>query len=92
MSTKSKHFYSTWRNDIARKFPKRNCSGTLIHCVVTYRPGGPTNEELECSQCSYIRKDKRFNFKYKHLYQQPSQRQQFNRGPDKYRNRNGRDR
>jgi hypothetical protein len=55
------HWRSTWASDTDfRRCPKRGCGGTLIHCITTYYPRGPMNNELECSNCSLVKRDPKF--------------------------------
>lgn len=64
--SKNAHKNSTWKNEINfRKCPKSKCQGTLIHCQVRYKPRGPIHNELECSECSLIKKDSKFSNKNK---------------------------
>ena len=61
MSRRNKHIHSYWRNDVnTLKCPRRGCSGTLIQCLVRYKPRSPVAHELECSDCGLVRRDKSF--------------------------------
>lgn len=78
MSSRNKHDKSTWQIDSNfKKCRKRNCTGTMIHCQVTYKPGGPVHNELECSNCSNITKDPKFSNRFRNLYKQSTSK--FNR-------------
>ncbi len=82
MSSKNKHWNSGWAADIDfKKCRKRGCTGTMISCEVTYKPGGAVHNELECSTCSNILKDPKYSNRFRNLFRQTKPRYHDSRGP-----------
>ncbi len=71
---KNKHKQSLLNDVNNRPCPKSKCHGKLIHCTVTYKPGGPIHNELECFDCGLIKKDPRYKSILRNTFQPRKQR------------------
>lgn len=71
MASKNRHWKSLWLEDNSfKKCRKRSCTGTLIHCQVSYKPFGKLHDELECESCGNVTRDPRYHFKHRKMFQQ----------------------